>query len=112
MERGRPGPPAVAIQVRAGSTVFSPDTLPFTVTAIDPDGLDTVSITFLDSTVAIATDFDREFSRSFLWPVPTRIPSGRLLRISARATDLKGLEGNRDADVTVISRANSPVSSR
>jgi hypothetical protein len=98
----------VAIQVRAGSTVYSPDTLPFTVVASDPDGIDSIAVTFLDSTTSIAIDFRSEVSQSFRWPIPARLQAGRPLTISARATDLKGLEGSRTADVTVISR---PVAS-
>jgi hypothetical protein len=111
-ERGRPGPPALAIQVPPGSTVFSPDTLGFTIRATDPDGLDSITVTFLDSTASIETDFDSDVSRTFHWPVRSGLPAGRVLPLSARATDLKGLAETQTASVTVISRSVVPSSRR
>ena len=94
----------MTIEVRAGSTVFSPDTLPFTVSANDPDGLDSLVVTFLDSAVHIAADLRSETTRSFNWPVPSGLTLGRHLTIRARALDVEGLEGLRTADVTVVLR--------
>lgn len=107
-DRGRPGPPSVAIEVRAGSTVYSPDTLPFTVTASDTDGLDSLTVTFLDSTAIVQTEYRSEVQQSFRWPVPARLQVGRLLQVQARAVDVRRLETVSSVDVTVISR---PVTS-
>ena len=108
-DRGRPGPPSVAIEVRAGSTVYSPDTLPFTVTASDTDGLDSLSVTFLDSTAFVQTEYRSEVQQSFRWPVPGQLQPGRLLRISARATDVRRLETVSSVEITVFLRpAASP----
>jgi hypothetical protein len=112
VERGRPGPPAVAIQVPPGSTVFSPDTLQFTVRATDSDGLDSVTVAFLDSTASIETDFNSDISHNFRWPVRSGLPAGRLLMLSARATDLKGLAETQAVTITVISRSVVPSSRR
>ena len=111
-ERGRPGPPALAIQVPPGSTVFSPDTLQFTVQATDPDGLDSVTVMFLDSTSFIDTGFRSEVSHSFRWPVRAGMPAGRVLPIAARATDLKGLAATQTASITVVSRSVATPSRR
>ena len=111
-QRGRPGPPALAIEVPPGSTVFSPDTLQFTVHATDPDGLDSVTVTFLDSTASIETNFDSDVSRTLRWPVRSGLAAGRILTLSARATDLKGLAETQTASITVISRSVVPSSRR
>ena len=103
-DRGRPGPPSINIEVRAGSTVYSPDTLPFTVTATDTDGLDSLLVTFLDSTVSVQTSFQSEAQRSFRWPVRSGMVAGRLLPLSARATDVRGLATVNSVNLTVISR--------
>src|SRR5436190_23534520 len=80
-DRGRPGPPSIDIAVRAGSTVLSPDTLPFTVTASDSDGLDSLLVTFLDSTVSVQTNFQSQVQQSFRWPVRPGMAAGRLLAL-------------------------------
>ena len=111
-ERGRPGPPAIAIEIPPGSTVFSPDTLQFTIKATDPDGLDSVTVTFLDSTASIETNFDPDITRTLRWPVRSGLAAGRRLTLSARATDLKGLAETRTDTITVISRSVVPSSRR
>src|ERR1051326_739893 len=103
-DRGRPGPPSINIAVRAGSTVYSPDPLPFTVTASDTDGLDSLLVTFLDSTVSVQTSFESEVQKSFLWPIRPGMVAGRVLALSARATDVRGLVSVNSVNLTVISR--------
>ena len=102
-DRGRPGPPSLNIAVRAGSTVYSPDTLPFSVTATDTDGLDSLLVTFLDSTVSVQTNFQSQVQQSFRWPVRSGMSAGRLLALSARATDVRGLVTVNSVTITVIS---------
>jgi hypothetical protein len=98
-DRYRPGPPSVVIEVRAGNTVYSPDTLPFMVTASDVDAL--------DSTTTVETSFQAQVQQSFRWPVPSSIQAGRLLTLSARATDVRGLATVNSVDLTVIPRATA-----
>jgi hypothetical protein len=108
-DRGRPGPPSVVIELRAGSTVYSPDSLPFSVTASDTDGLDSLTVNFLDSIAVVPTEYQNQVQRSFRWPVPSRLTTGRVLRLSARATDVRRLETVSTVEITVISR---PTASR
>lgn len=108
-DRLRPGPPSVSIEVRQGSTVFSPDTLPILIVATDPNGLKTLIVSFTgDDTLGPAQDIDTgddvEVIAVLSWPIPTGLVPGQLLTIVARATDLTGQATTTEATVTVIER--------
>jgi hypothetical protein len=111
-DRDRPGPPSVVIAVPAGSTVYSPDTLPFMVTASDVDAVGTLAVTFLDSTTTVETGFQAQVQESFRWPVPSRLQAGQLLTLSARATDVRGLTTVNSVNLTVIPRATASLFGR
>lgn len=108
-DRLRPGPPSVSIEVRQGSTVFSPDILPIRIVATDPNGLETLIVSFTgDDTLGPAQDIDTEDNVEVIallsWPIPTGLVPGQLLTIVARATDLTGQATTTEATVTVIER--------
>ncbi len=103
-DRLRPGPPSVSIEVRQGSTVFSPDTLPILIVATDPNGLETLIVSFLGNAQEIATGNEVEVISVLSWPIPADLVPGRLLTIVARATDLTGQATTTEATVTVIER--------
>lgn len=102
--RTRPGPPSITIDPPQGSTVFSPDTLDFAVMAQDPDGLDSVTITVLDTTRSYDADFNTEKTVLVSVLVPSGLPVGSLIKIYAKATDLTGQTTLDTAAITVIKR--------
>ena len=102
--RTRPGPPTITIDPPVGSTVFSPDTLDFVVRAQDPDGLDSLAITVLDTTKEFAADFNTESTIEISILVPSGILPGSVIKIYARATDLTGEATLDSATITVIKR--------
>ncbi len=103
--RSRPVPPKVLIQLPSGLAVHSPGTLPHTVYAFDPDGLERIrvilqasdSLLRIDSTRAPA-DFS-ETTENYIWDIPSGLPTGTSIRIIAIATDFIGLVS---ADTTVV----------
>lgn len=111
-DRLRPGPPSVSIEVRQGSTVFSPDTLPILIVATDPNGLETLIVSFMGPAqepvgigqLSIETGDKVEVIAPLSWPIPTGLVPGELLTIVARATDLTGQATTTEATVTVIER--------
>ena len=103
-DRLRPGPPSVSIEVRQGSTVFTPDTLPILIVATDPNGLETLIVSFLGVAEEIETRDEVEVIGVLSWPIPAGLVPGRLLTIVARATDLTGQATTTEATVTVIER--------
>lgn len=111
-ERDRPGPPSILIEVPPGSTVMSPDTLPMAVIAQDPNGLDSVTVSFLDSTVSINTGLNSEVTALLNWPVPGGIAEGTMLTITARARDLVGQLASETTSVTVVDAPSSGGSLR
>ena len=102
--RTRPGPPTVTIDPPAGSTVFSPDTLDFSVLVQDPDGIDSVIVTVLDTTKGFNADFNTEATVQISILVPSGLTPGTILKILARARDLTGESTLDSASVTVIKR--------
>ncbi len=106
-DRLRPGPPSVSIEVRQGSTVFSPDTLPILIVATDPNGLETLIVSFLGPEQKIDTGDEVEVIAVLSWPIPTGLAPGQLLTIVARATDLTGQATTTEATVTVIERPSA-----
>lgn len=103
-ERLRPGPPVVTIQVPVGSTVFSPDTLSLRVIAQDPNGLDSLNVSLLDSIVEVNTQFRPEADEFLDFPIPAGLDEGTVLTVTARATDLTGSGTTERATVTVVAR--------
>ncbi len=103
--RARPVPPKVVIQLPASLSVHSPGTLPHTVYAFDPDGLERIrvivqasdSLIRIDSTRAPA-DFS-ETTENYIWSIPSGLQAGTSIRIIAIATDFIGLVS---ADTTVV----------
>src|SRR5256885_8143954 len=102
--RTRPGPPTVTIDPPVGSTVFSPDTLDFTVRAQDPDGLDSVLVTIFDTTKTYNADFNTEAIIQVSVLVPAGLTPGNVIKIFARARDLVGEITLDTATITVIKR--------
>jgi hypothetical protein len=102
--RTRPGPPTVTINPPVGSTVFSPDTLDFSVSAQDPDGLDSLNVTVFDATKEYETDFNTETSVQVSVLVPAGLLPGSFIKILAKAQDLTGEVTFDTATVTVIKR--------
>jgi len=102
--RTRPGPPTVTIDPPVGSTIYSPDTLDFTVRAQDPDGLDSVLVTIFDTTKAYNADFNTEATIQVSVLVPAGLAPGNIIKIFARARDLVGEITLDTATVTVIKR--------
>lgn len=100
--RDRPGPPDLTVSVPPGSTVFSPDTLAIGVIASDPQGLDSVLVQFLDSTVSLQTNFDTKVVGQILWPVPAGLKVGNVLPVVASATDVNGERTVTQTSVTVV----------
>lgn len=103
-ERLRPGPPSISIEVPAGSTVESPDTVLIRVTVMDPNGLSSVDVSFVGVTEELdisATEV--EVTGLFAWPVPAGFDPGTVLTIAVRAVDLTGAATVREATVTVVS---------
>jgi hypothetical protein len=102
--RTRPGPPTVTIDPPLGSTVYSPDTLRFSVSAQDPDGLDSLFVTVFDTTKAFETDFNTEETVQVGILVPAGLLPGGVIKIFARARDLTGEETLDTASITIIKR--------
>lgn len=103
-ERLRPGPPSLAIEVPAGSTVFSPDTLPILIHAQDDNGLDSVTVTVLGETAEVDAFDEVEVLDILTWPIPEGLPAGELIEIQAYAKDLAGERTTITTSVTVIAR--------
>jgi hypothetical protein len=84
--------------------VFSPDTLPFMVHASDPNGLDSVVVSFLGEVEELGAFDQLEVTGVLQWPIPAGITTGTVLTIFARAKDFSGQATEAQATVTVVDR--------
>lgn len=103
-ERLRPGPPSLTIEVPAGNTVFSPDTLPILIHVRDDNGLDSVTVTVFGETADVDAFDEVEVIDIFDWPIPDGLMPGELVEIQGYAKDLVGERTNVTTSVTVIAR--------
>lgn len=103
--RARPAPPSVQLYIPPSVVVRSPGTIAASAVMFDADGVDSVRMSVRSPYPALQADSvylipdTTDWTQSVLWTVPSGIPAGTRITLSAKAWDLLGFAG---ADSTVL----------
>jgi len=91
-----------------GTSVFSPDTIIIEVHAVDPNGLDTVSVAIRSVTITIDAFARRELDDFVIFEIGDSIPDGTILTVFGTAADLTGQLTQTQHALEVVPRGNTP----
>lgn len=89
-DRKRPGPPQLTLELPTDNVVTSPDTFLVRVQAHDDNGLDSVTVTFLNDIRAIPAFDEFDVTDAVIFNVPTGRTPGEALEVFGYARDLLG----------------------
>lgn len=98
--RSRIAAPTVKLQVSQTLKVTSPGTIPLSIYAYDPQGLDRVLVNVRsgyatldgDSTLVFTEQYEQTLN--LVWLVPDRIPVGTQITLAAKARNVIGFDGS------------------
>jgi len=112
--RVRPGPPRLVIDLFQGTTVSSPDTIYMGVHANDPNGLDSVAVSFegVAQTVYSSVEGNVSADDTVGWIIPAGAAPKTMFWFYGYARDLTGDTTVDSVSVTVISPTPTPVQIR
>lgn len=105
--RARPAPPNVQVFV-VGSSVGSPGTVAVSAVVYDAQGVDSVRLSLRSPIPALQGDSlflfpdTTDVTQSVLWTIPSGLPSGTKITLSAKAWDLLGFMGQDSVIVTSL----------
>jgi hypothetical protein len=100
--RSRPGPPRVKIEIANSASITSPDTFTVVFSAVDDDGLDSLSLRWGNVQFDVNTFFRTEASETVELPVPAGLPPGTTRNIVVNARDLFGQTTVESQTVTIV----------
>lgn len=112
--RVRPGPPRLVIDLFQGTTVSSPDTIYMGVHASDPNGLDSVAVSFegVAQTVYSSVAGNVAADDTVGWIIPAGAAPNTMFWFYGYARDLTGDITVDSVSVTVVSPAPTPLGIR
>ncbi len=103
--RVRPGPPRLVLDLFQGTTVASPDTIYMGVHASDPNGLDSVAVSFegVAQTVYSSVEGNISADDTVGWIIPANAAPNTMFWFYGYARDLTGDTTVDSVSVTVVS---------
>lgn len=110
-DRVRPGPPRLTIDLFQGTTVLSPDTIYMGVHASDPNGLDSVAISFqgVAQTVFSSVEGNVSADDTVGWIIPDGASPNSMFWFYGYARDLTGDTTVDSVSVTVVAPPQTPT---